>query len=479
MIIRKKTRVWIGVLTALIALSLIFGWGKIKETRAYINAMYAYGYGFPLVIMDLSRSVITATNQSREYKAPINQFGRMRTFVNPDFKDVVRISRNSLWSHAFVDLEKEPLVFSQPDTRGRYIVTQALNMWTDDFASIGSRTTGTGPGNFLITGPDWKGTPPPDIKSTYRSSTRYAWILVQMAAAGPQDFNEIHGLQDSLKLTPLSAWGKPYAPPAEVAIDPNADTTATPFDQVRLMDGVTFFRYLSRLLKDNPAYPADEPMLKRLRNLGIEPGKDFDPDKLDPEVVKGMNDAAVKVFNLLNTAQYTMKPVNGWLLPVDLGNYGTDYNNRAFVALLGLGALTSEDAVYPSAFVDGEGKVLDGRSKYIMHFPKGGLLPSKSGVWSISAYRENFYVHNPIERYAVTSGMPLKFNADSSLDVYIQAKSPGVDKESNWLPVPPSGPFNLTIRVYQPEKVIMDGPTENNIIVAPSTYKIPPVTKVN
>jgi len=317
------------------------------------------------------------------------------------------------------------------------------------------------------------------VKATYRSTTRYAWILVQMAAAGPQDFDEIHGLQDSLKLTPLSAWGKPYTIPAEVVIDPEADTTATPFDQVRLMDGVTFFRYLSRLLKDNPAYPADAPMLKRLESLGIEPGKDFDPDNLDPEVVKGMNEAAVKVFKLLNTAQYTMKPVNGWLLPVDLGNYGTDYNNRAFVALLGLGALTAEDAVYPSAFVDGDGKVLNGRSRYTMHFPKGGLLPSSSGVWSISAYRENFYVHNPIERYAVSSGMPLKFNADSSLDVFIQAKSPGAEKESNWLPCPPSGPFNLTIRVYQPKKEIMDGTTENNLIVAPSTYKIPPVIKGN
>ena len=219
-------------------------------------------------------------------------------------------------------------------------------------------------------------------------------------------------------------------------------------------------------------------MLKHLEALGIVPGKDFDPDKLDPEVVKGINEAAQKIFNMLGTAQYDMKSVDGWLLPLDLGNYGTDYNNRAFVAYMGLGALTADDAVYPTAFVDGDGHVLDGRSNYTMHFPKGGLLPSASGVWSISAYRENFYVHNPIERYAVSSGMPLKFNADSSLDVYIQATTPGPDKEANWLPIPPSGPFNLTIRVYQPKKEIMDGPKENNVIVASSTYKIPPVQKV-
>jgi hypothetical protein len=128
----------------------------------------AYVFGFPLVIMDLTRAVTTAASKSGEYSAPINQFGRMRTYVDPDFKNVVRISRNSLWSFAFLDLENEAFVYSQPDTRGRYIVMQALNMWTDDFASVGSRTTGTGPGNFLIAGPKWNGSPPTDVKGTHR-----------------------------------------------------------------------------------------------------------------------------------------------------------------------------------------------------------------------------------------------------------------------------------------------------------------------
>ena len=133
----------------------------------------------------------------------------------------------------------------------------------------------------------------------------------------------------------------------------------------------------------------------------------------------------------------------------------------------GLGALTSDDAVYPCAFVDGDGKVLDAANNYVMHFEKDGLPPSASGVWSISPYRENFYVRNPLERYGILSSMPLKFNADGSLDVYIQAKSPGADKETNWLPTPPSGPFNLTVRIYQPRKEVLDG-----------TYKLPPVKTV-
>jgi hypothetical protein len=153
-----------------------------------------------------------------------------------------------------------------------------------------------------------------------------------------------------------------------------------------------------------------------------------------------MDKAARKIFNLLGTAQYDMKSVNGWLLALNVGKFETDYNNRAFIAYVGLGALTKDDAIYPTAFVDGDGKVLDGARKYVMHFEKGPIFPSHSGVWSISPYRENFYVRNSLNRYGILSSMSLKYNADGSLDVYIQAHSPGADKESNWLPCPPSGP---------------------------------------
>jgi hypothetical protein len=129
--------------------------------------------------------------------------------------------------------------------------------------------------------------------------------------------------------------------------------------------------------------------------------------------------------------------------------------------------------------VDSDGKPLDGASGYRLHFGKDGLFPSHSWVWSISAYRENFYVHNPIERYGITSGMPLHYNPDGSLDVYIQAQSPGPDQEANWLPCPPSGPFNVTVRVYQPDRAILDGRTENNLVVQAGTYQIPPIQKMS
>jgi hypothetical protein len=451
---------------------------RAKELTAYILGMYAYTYGFPLVMMDMTKAVLTAAPSSGEYSAPINQFHRIRELISPDWKNVVRISRNSLWSTAYLDLDNEPMVFSHPDTKGRYMVAQVMNMWTDNFASIGPRTTGGEAGHFLIAGPRWNGTAPSDVKDTYRCSTRYAWVLVQLSSAGPKDYPEVHELQDELTITPLSAWGTPYTPPNDVPVDPTVDTTATPFDQVRLMDGPTYFRRLAAALKDNPPYPADKPMLRRLRMLGVEPGKDFDTSRLDPATAKGLTRAAKKVWGMLEGAPYTLKTVNGWLVPVNLGRYGTDYNTRAFITYVGLGALSVEDCVYPTAFVDGDGNWLDGAARYLLHFEPDGLFPSHSGVWSISAYREQFYVHNPIERYGITSAMPLKYNTDGSLDVYIQTKSPGADQEPNWLPCPPGGPFNLTVRVYQPERAMYDGRAENGVMVEAGTYNTPPIRRI-
>jgi hypothetical protein len=234
------TRIFVRVLVGALALSVStasLAWVTLRQGVGYLLGEEEYVYGFPLVMMEVTREVITATPKSGEYSAPINQFARIRTYVSPDFKNVVRISVNSLWSHAFLDLDKEPMVITVPDPGDRYMVVQGLNMWTDDFLSAGTRTPETKFGDFLIAGPKWNGAPPPGINKMWRCTTRYAWVLIQMAAGSPKDFPAIHALQDQLKVTPLSAYGKPYSPPASVPVDPNVDLTATPFDQVRLMTG--------------------------------------------------------------------------------------------------------------------------------------------------------------------------------------------------------------------------------------------------
>jgi hypothetical protein len=437
-----------------------------EEELAYVRAMLAYVYGFPLVMMDLTRKVLTATPTSGEYAAPINQWTRMRTPVRWDFNNVVRISVNSLWSVAFLDLANGPSVMTLPDCKNIPFAFRLLNHWTDVFGTAGSRTPERNAGNYLVAGPGWEGSAPADIKQVFRSPTRYAWALVEMSAAGPQDYPTIHALEDQLQATPLGAWGTPYKPPATVPVDSNVDLSATPYDQVRLMTGERFFMELAPLLKDNPPYPGDTTQIDRLRKLGIEPGKEFDPGKMNPAVRKGINDAPAEVWKKFATGPYGMNAPNGWINLLNIARFGSDYQTRAYVAYMGLGAGVADDIVYPSAFVDGDGNALDAGYNYVIHLNKGDMDLSHIGVWSISAYRENFYTQNPLNRYGMLPSMP-KYNPDGSLDVYLQAKSPGPEKESNWLPIPQSGIFNLTMRIYDPKKEALS-----------ETLKLPPVKKV-
>ena len=439
---------------------------KVKQEVAFVIGMEEYAYGFPIVLSELTRQVETATPNAGGLAAPINQFTRMRAYVPWNWFNVVRVSLNSLWSFAALDL-KEPVIVTFPETKGVPSAWRVLNHWTDVIATGGTRQPDMDAGNFLIVGPGWQGAAPPNIKSVIHSSTRYGWFIVEMAAASPADFPKIHPFQDALKVTPLSSWGKPYAPPTNVPVDPNVDLSATPYDQIRLMTGEMFFSKLAMLLEENPPYPADATMIERLKKIGVEAGKPFDPSKLDPAVRKGINQAPFMVWHKFATGPYDTVGPNGWSNMLNIGRYGTDYQTRAFVAYFGLGAGVKEDIVYPSAFVDGNGWALDGAHNYTIHFDKADMALAGSGVWSVSAYRENFYVHNSIERYGLPPGNP-KYNADGSLDVYLQAKSPGHDKEANWLPVPQSGMFNVTLRIYNPKPEALD-----------PAHKFPPIVRVN
>ncbi|MGO7728070.1 DUF1254 domain-containing protein [Rhizobium johnstonii] len=438
-----------------------------REAAAYFLGMESYVFGYPLVMMDVTRDVLTAAPAPNAdgTAAPINQLAKMPTYVSPDFKNVVRISLNSLWTTGWLDLENDPIVLSVPDTKDRYYVFSIMNMWTDVFGSAGKRTTGTSPGHFLIVGPNWKGTAPADIKETFRSSTRYAWALGQTQANGPEDFAAVNAIQAGYKLTPLSAWGKPYTPPKKVRVNGKVDVKITPPDQVAQMDAGTFFNRLATAMKDNPPYAEDTRALKRLHRLGIEPGKPFDISKVHRGIAAGLQKAVKEVQIKMAEGVTKLKNVNGWINMVNLGRYGTDYNTRAGVAYMGLGADMCEDTVYPTAYVDGDGHLFDSANAYVMRFEKDQLPPT-NGTWSVSQYKGNFYERNILDRYAIAPWMPLQFNPDGSLDIYLQATSPGKDKESNWLPTP-LGQFNLTLRNYFPERAAYDG-----------SYKIPPVKKM-
>jgi hypothetical protein len=440
----------------------------VRQGVAYLLGMLSYVYGYPMVVMDVTRQVLTAAPapNSEGTAAPINQLAKMPHYVSPYFTNVVRISLNSLWTTGWLDLGKEPIVLSVPDTRGRYYVFSAMNMWTDVFASIGKRTTGTGPGLFLLAGPKWHGATPTGIKRVYRCSTRYAWLLGQTQANGPSDFATVNAVQARYHLTPLSAWGKPYTPPANMPVDTNVDLKATPPNQVGAMDAGTFFNRLALAMAENPPYPADTTPLRRLGRLGVMPGRPFNIANIDPAIARGLERAVKEAPIKLADGTTKMSNVNGWIRPPDLGRYGTDYDTRAGIAMAGLGADLQEDTIYPIAFVGGDGNRLDAAYRYVMHYAKGQFPPTNA-TWSVSLYQGPNYVPNAIDRYDIAPWMPLNFGPDGSLDIFIQASSPGKDREPNWLPTPASGEFNIVIRNYWPKREALDG-----------TYQNPPIKRV-
>ncbi|RPJ62689.1 MAG: DUF1254 domain-containing protein, partial [Dehalococcoidia bacterium] len=231
-------------------------------------------YGFPLVIMDLTRQVFTAVPKPMENGAPVNQFGNKKTFPDPAFIQVTRPNADTLYSAAWVDTAKEPVIFSVPDSNGRYYMMPLLNYWTDVFASPGSRTTGTSAGNFAITGPKWSGELPEGV-TEIKSPTRWVWIIGRFACAGPSDYENVQKLQNQLKLMPLSAWGTDYVPPANVPVDPNVNRKVSPLDQLLAMDAPTYINYMCQLMVDNPPYEADTSVLAGFTRIGIGPGIDY------------------------------------------------------------------------------------------------------------------------------------------------------------------------------------------------------------
>jgi hypothetical protein len=423
---------------------------EAREKEGIQAGVEAVVYGLPLVIMDVTRAKITNVAKPEAFAAPINQFVHVRAFPDASFRDVVRANVDTLYSSAFLDLSREPVILSVPDTRGRYYLMPMLDGWTNIFASPGKRTTGTRAGHFAITGPGWTGELPKGVQEL-KSPTSMVWIIGRTQTNGPKDYPAVHAIQDGYKLTPLSAFGKPYKAP-EGVIDPSVDMKTPPVDQLRNMSAEAFFNRMAALLKSNPAPASEAPILEKLAKVGIAPGEKWDASKLDPDFARGMQKAVAVAMEKLDAAsKETGAPVNGWRVPpMVLGNFGAEYGARAVVALVGLGANLPQDAVYPSAFVDGDGKPLSGANKYVVRFEKDAA-PPVNAFWSVTMYDPaSFFVPNALNRYAISSWMPLKRNADGSVELYLQHESPGRDKEANWLPAP-AGEFNVTLRMYWPK----------------------------
>lgn len=430
---------------------------KVTAEEAHAIGVDAYLYLYPLLTMDITRKQFTNIEPGKEFgKGPMNMFVSVPQYPPADFKGVVRSNFDTLYSIAWLDLTEEPLVIAAPDTAGRFYLLPMLDMWTDVFASPGWRTTGTQAGQFLVTPPGWTGTVPAGLNHL-PAPTPFVWVIGRTKTDGAADYAAVHKIQAGYTVTPLSRLGK-SAEPVSVNIDPAVDMKTPPKIQVDSMSAADYFAYAAELLKVHPAHISDQPILAQMKRIGIEPGKSFDMDALDPEIQAALQTVPKDAQALMTWKVPTLaRVVNGWSMNTDtMGVYGNYYLKRAIVAQIGLGANLPEDAIYPLNIGDVEGKPLDGSNKYVLHFDKGET-PPVNAFWSITLYDpEGFQVGNALNRFAVSSWMPFKTNADGSLDIYLQHENPGKDLEANWLPAPKGG-FNLTMRLYGPKPEVLNG----------------------
>ncbi|KRC76587.1 hypothetical protein D3C87_412480 [compost metagenome] len=444
-----------------------------EASEGFSTAVDAYIYAYPLVTMELTRRVITNVAEPVGTRAPMGHLIKLRKYPDAHFRDVTAPNADTLYTTAFFDVGAEPWVVSLPDMNKRYALFPMLDGWTTVFDVPGKRTTGTQAQTFVVTGPGWEGQVPQGM-TQYKSPTSIVWLLGRIYCTGtPEDYAEVHRLQDEVKIFPLSAMGKEWKPP-QGKVDPAIDMKASVRDQVNKMDAIEYFTLFSELLKRNPPYAADAPMVARLASIGIVPGQDFDKTKLDPAFVKRVPEIGFgRIMAHFKSSDGDIQEIDGWGFTTKTGIYGTNYVQRALITAIGLGANRPQDAIYPTSLKSASGKVMrayDGSEKYVLTFKKG-MTPPVSGFWSLTMYDEDyFFVDNPLDRYSISARQPLKAKADGSIDLLIQHVSPGAELESNWLPAP-KGKFILMMRLYWPN--------ESNPSIIDGSWVIPPARRVS
>ncbi len=421
----------------------------IAETKAI--AEEAFIYGLPIVMNYAVMNEFVIDKNSGQYKGPFNTIiNEARVFT---YKDTAVVTPNSdtPYSMLWLDLRAEPMVISVPAVpRERYYSVQLTDGNAYNYGYIGTRSTGTDAGDYLVVGPDWTGEKPEGIKQVFHSTTPFALSIFRTQLFNAEDMPNVVKVQAGYKAQPLSAFLNQPAPPAAPEIKFVPASTA----------GIkeNFYAYLDAALEFVPVTEQDKDIRARLASIGIGPGKTFDFKDLSPEhkaaVLLAMKEGDDRVDQYLASG---MKQVNGWKVGSMFGDsafYNGDWLKRAAAAKGGIYGNDAVEAMYPMARTDGTGETLDGsKHNYTLTFA-AGQLPPVNAFWSVTMYdgKTQLLIDNPINRYLINSPMlpGMKKNPDGSLTLYIQKDSPGKAKEANWLPAP-NGPIYLVMRLYWPK----------------------------
>ncbi len=431
---------------------------KVTEQEAYEIGKEAYWYFYPLVTMDVTRKQMTNLPAGKKPGfGPENTFSHTRAYPDAEFKAVVRPNFDTLYSSAWINVSKEPMIVSMPDTNGRYYLLPILDMWTDVIAAPGWRTSGTAAQNYALVAPGWSGTLPSNVERI-NATTSTLWIIGRIKTDGPQDYASVHMIQDAMTITPLSQWGLKQAS-CEAKIDETVDMLTPPLETVNGMSVEAFFSHAALLLNTYKPHATDWSILARAQRMGIVAGEPLNLSKLEDKLTKafilGAQDA---LKTMLAKLTFMGRQIDGWSMNTDsMGVYGNYYLKRSIVSMVGLGANQAEDAIYPLNYADATGTPLQGEMNYVLRFEKDKLPPANA-FWSLTMYdAAGFQTANEINRFAISSWMPLKTDGDGSLSIYIQHKNPGAEKESNWLPSPASGVLGITMRLYAPKEQALYG----------------------
>ena len=429
--------------------------GSLAEARAI--AKEAYIYGFPMVDSYRVQYDYFVNRESPEFKAPWNQIRNIPRVFTPADTAVQTANSDTPYSFVGMDLRDEPMVLSVPVIeKERYFSIQLVDLYTFNFAYIGSRATGNEGGCFLIAGPGWEGATPKGVNKVIRSETELvmAWYRTQLFNA--DDIENVKKVQAGYQVQPLSAFLGEPAPKAAPPIDFIKPLTAA---EERTSLGV--FNIVNFLLQFCPTDPSEKDLLARFAKIGVGAGKTFDASQLPPDVSRAIEGGVADAwadFASLKTQVEAGKVTSGEVFGTR-AYLNNNYLYRMAAAVLGIYGNSKQEAMYPVYGLDAAGEGLTGANRYTMRFAPD-QLPPVNAFWSLTMYElpASLLVANPINRYLVNSSMLPQFirDSDGGLTLYIQNASPGADKEGNWLPAP-QGPFVVYMRLYWPKPEALDG----------------------
>ena len=406
----------------------------------------AYLYAFPLVLMDATRKVSTNTETPNSTRAPINQFIHAEKLADAASRAVVTPNVDTIYTQAFLDVGSEPMLYGVPQT-DRFFNVQVLDAWTNTAAVLEA------PGLYAITRSDWQGELPEGVQRIDVPTTR-VWTIARIVLSGQEDLPNVRAIQDKMQLMPLSAYQMDRWTAPAGTYDPAYDFV--PVQHVLALSPQEFFDTANQLMETNPPAAADAPVLRELAALHVGPGEKFDDKALG--LFSGLRWKLMLLQlkgKLKAEAANYAQQMGQWIYYGDpIGDFGTAYTYRAMVALMGLGANTTDIAIYPKTEVDHTGAVLTGKKTYTLHFDSFPPTLEK-GFWSVTAYgKDDFLIDNPIDRYCINDRSGLHRNPDGSIDIILSKEAP--EDTTNWLPVG-EGDFHLFLRIYKPDTAALEG----------------------